>query len=514
MRGILAAAVLLIVACVLIVLFGGDGSRNVPTPPGDTPPAAPRVEPEPGPLRAEPTGKPEVDEGTETPPIVENVVPDSGSISGVVLRDDTGEPIPGARVVSLERASRSAATDTGDDGRFRLTNLPPGSHVLGVTADGFARGEAKGVEVEAGRETAWIVVRLGVGGTIRGIVYGPDGTPSPGAKVLLVPFLDGVRVLGDFGFEITADETGAYLFEHLTPGKYYVRRPSGGSTPVVLIDDQLSPKEEAEPYLEVGEGDTVTFDLRTDRVGGIRGTARSREGRPVRRQVSLLDAEGVEPARGEPKFALPDEKGEFTLADLPPGEYVLESDGVRTPVTVRAGQITEVEIVFDTGRIEGVVLDETGAPLEGAKVWLHRRNEDSFRVRVEITPAAETDAEGRFEFSEVTAGKYRIQADLTPASAESETVEIQAGEVRKGVVIRLDRPVEVRVVVIDGAGTPVAGIAVQLAAQEGETDADGVAVFKASPGRHPVIAGTPPDAVMRVVLVDRSGSQTFTITKR
>jgi hypothetical protein len=440
------------------------------------------------------------------------VVGPYGSVSGVVVRADDGEPVPGARISCREAFTRSVGTTSGPDGAFHLSGISPGNRVLAVSADDLADGSTPGLLVEPGAETAGVVIRLGVGGSIRGVVYGPDGKPSPGARVLVMPVLEGMMILGDIGKGVVADASGAYRVDHLTPGRYRVKRPSGGSTPVVLIDEGESKREDPDdPVLVVREGEVVTRDLRADRRGTIRGTMRSTSGTPLRRQVSLLAPPGSPRPEGPPRFALPDEKGEFVLADIPPGEHVLEADGARTPVVVRAGQTTEVALVLQTGRVSGIVTDEIGAPVAGATVDLDRRGGSPLRVTVEVGAEVRTDDGGRFLFANATAGPYRLRAEKGGASAETEVFQLRPGEVRKGFVLRLDPTVEVRVLVRDAAGSPAANVPVRLGRLEARTGADGSAVFSVSPGTHWISAGIPPDDRSRTVRVERTGARTFTI---
>jgi protocatechuate 3,4-dioxygenase beta subunit len=89
-----------------------------------------------------------------------------GSASGSVV-DSKGNPVPGARVaVGFVPAYFPAGSlpnnvaVSGDDGRFSLPGIAAGSVELGAYAVDVGRGQLTGVRVEAGRDTAGLVLRL------------------------------------------------------------------------------------------------------------------------------------------------------------------------------------------------------------------------------------------------------------------------------------------------------------------------------------------------------------------
>jgi hypothetical protein len=79
--------------------------------------------------------------------------PLTGEIFGQVKDVITSEPIPGATVVATSpglMGEQSAVTDA--TGFYRLTQLPPGTYALAVSAPGFSDYELTGVELLVGRE--------------------------------------------------------------------------------------------------------------------------------------------------------------------------------------------------------------------------------------------------------------------------------------------------------------------------------------------------------------------------
>jgi len=67
----------------------------------------------------------------------------TGTIIGEITDAETGEPLPGANIM-VARTLLGASTDAG--GRFKITRVPPGRHILNVSFIGYASGQMR-VEV-------------------------------------------------------------------------------------------------------------------------------------------------------------------------------------------------------------------------------------------------------------------------------------------------------------------------------------------------------------------------------
>lgn len=79
-----------------------------------------------------------------------------------------------------------------------------------------------------------------------------------------------------------------------------------------------------------------------------------------------------------------------------------------------------VDIEVATGDITGVVMDESGTPIEGAAVSVNGTDEDD-RTMV-------TDEEGRFRFEGVTAGIHDVTAAMDGHSNVTKTVDVPAND--------------------------------------------------------------------------------------
>src|SRR5207302_4590961 len=116
--------------------------------------------------------------------VVELVADVPATVTGHVVRRDTGEPVKGAMIhvyvpVSEQRI-REATSD--ESGGYSFTGLPAGRVSLSTWIDGFA-GQWDDVTVEAG-EAKRHEVSLGRGVVITGkVVDAETGSPIEGARV-------------------------------------------------------------------------------------------------------------------------------------------------------------------------------------------------------------------------------------------------------------------------------------------------------------------------------------------
>ena len=161
-------------------------------------------------------------------------VPQSATfrVQGVVVRDDSGDPLAKARV-ELRGASSDPTTVTTDgDGQFFFSNLPAGTYDISVRRDGFAPAEVgqkwpggPGVPVQlsAGRQVAPLVVRMVAASAISGRVAESNGQPLVNAQVqaLKSTFQGELRVLIPVQ-QVRTSATGDFRLYGLPAGRYFV----------------------------------------------------------------------------------------------------------------------------------------------------------------------------------------------------------------------------------------------------------------------------------------------------
>lgn len=178
------------------------------------------------------------------PPLVPDAAPvtGAGAISGVVIDGATKSPLADA-AVSLSVDGRGAATSqarqiTDAKGRFVFANLPAGSKYtlsashFGYLDAGYGRdrmpGGAGGFTVlKAGEWVSDLRVTMWRPGAIGGTVVDERGEPVAG---VLVRALARIRLQGrdqlSAGPLTTTDDRGMYRLAGLSPGRYLVQVPS------------------------------------------------------------------------------------------------------------------------------------------------------------------------------------------------------------------------------------------------------------------------------------------------
>ena len=141
-----------------------------------------------------------------------------GILRGSVERGRFGErkAIPGAQVVASRKSDKAtffAATDAS--GHFEFAPLEPGTYKLTVDPIGSFRPDDGAVDLKSG--SCWnVTMSKSPHGRISGHVRHSDGSPAPGASVLIID-ADGS------GFNtIESDEHGSFVSDGMTSGKYLV----------------------------------------------------------------------------------------------------------------------------------------------------------------------------------------------------------------------------------------------------------------------------------------------------
>jgi hypothetical protein len=161
------------------------------------------------------------------------------------------------------------------------------------------------------------------------------------------------------------------------------------------------------------------------------------------------------------------EDGTFTLQNVAAQEYRLRVSGLPAGMYVVAGRLGSIDVLnglfvpgedernslqlqlgSTPGRVGGSVLDAQGKPYAGAVTALVP--DESRRGRADLYFSIPTDQNGRFSFSDVPPGGYRIFAwDEIPAGAYQDPDYIRRFEARgKPVAVQQRSSVEMEVNVI------------------------------------------------------------------
>ena len=291
-------------------------------------------------IHARSTGfAPLVVRGVELPPGRRPV--DLGTLMlepGVTIRgsvaDPEGQPIAGAEVwrtpadqgTRLGHVHQDAAADTrtGEDGRFELVDLAPGTRLdLAVDADGFLPARVRGVEAPTAEP---VVLLLRPAASVRGRVENADGEPVAGAEVNARLVSEAVENFGDMS--VVTDDAGRFALADLMPGAVAIEAWAQGYQPSEPEALELEARQEIEDVVLVLEPGAVLEGF-----------------------VSTLDGDPVAGARvlvGRAAATAGDD-GAYRVAGIPPGQREAE---VRHPSYNRMAREVEIELGINRADFE------------------------------------------------------------------------------------------------------------------------------------------------------------------
>ena len=236
-----------------------------------------------------------------------------------VLRAGAGRPVPAVRLTVLDGdGGQVSRGSSGDDGVFR-TGLPgPGDYLLIAAADGHEPRSATVTLPDPGEYDVELALP-GLHGGLTGTVTGPGG-PVDGATVVVHD------VRGEVVATTVTGADGRYVVTDLPPAAYTVVAVAPGMEPVtdsIVVDTTGDTGWDASLPVPVPAGNGSSGSGSVPGSGGLSGTARTADGRPITdARVALLHADGTSVA-----VADTDAQGRYTFADLPPGDYTVITTG-------------------------------------------------------------------------------------------------------------------------------------------------------------------------------------------
>jgi len=405
-----------------------------------------------------------------------------GTIGGFVWEDSDfngrmGGDEPGLRSVTVKLldagGNEIASRQTMRSGEFTFDQLMPGDYSIRVTLDDgyvFTSGGAESIAPHGEAGSADIPVgTLGMGGTIADVRIGalktatvggvawmdldddgrrqPDDQGAAGVRVVLT-MTDGADA--GIAYETTTDETGAYRFAGVTPGKaelafeltdgHAFAKKVSGTRRVSIVDkiDALTAK--ADPIDVISGENRMDLDVGVVRVGSVRGLIwedAAYDGRFADEEpgvagavVELIDTV-TDHVVGE---MTTDESGAYVIGFVRKGEYRLRVTLPDGRIFTRSGESAIDHVDTSTAQTGTFVLamgDSTDGLDIGAIVpsvisgrVVVDENEDGIGSEAEnglsgaavtamqggtIVATAYADADGRFSFDTLRPGTYRLR---------------------------------------------------------------------------------------------------------
>ena len=372
----------------------------------------------------------------------------SGSISGRVTVEETGEPLPGA-IIQASLIGNPFVAVTGysnEDGTFTLDRVRPGEYHVNASAELYFSEFYDNISVYEDREPTPVMVvddeetrgidfSLSRGGSVAGRVVDGDGNPLAGVQITVHPPNDDADPTEDnvrrYSWAIT-DENGEYLASGLVDGEYLVQAQYYAyNFGIVRWYDNVDTYEEATRVgVAVGDitsGIDFTIDVNKD-LGSLSGQILNPEGDGVvEAQVRLesLSRAGYYYYA----YAHPDRDGMYRFDNVPADSYrvaleywtdwyyrIVWYDGVvnpenATPVIVEADRETtniNFTIPESNGTITGVVTDEAGNPVPNAYIQVGTSSFSHPYEDMNLWGYATTDAEGSYQIAHIPDGEYYI----------------------------------------------------------------------------------------------------------
>jgi protocatechuate 3,4-dioxygenase beta subunit len=423
-------------------------------------------------------------------------------LRGRVLSVENGNPVRRAqvRIMSQDIGSKSAMTDA--EGRYEFRDLPAGRFNLSATKAGYVTVQygqtrpfesGKPIDLSEGQLLDKADISMPRGSAISGRLVDEFGDPVADAVVnaMRSVWSGGRRRLQPTGRTAMTNDLGQFRIYGLSPGDYYVNatfrggdmmgmeiamaavmsggagaggpvgsNPNSGYAPT-YFPGTANGAEAQKIALAVGqEAQNTDFALLPVKLAKITGTVISSEGKPV--EGSMInavprnaDGVGMMMMAGN---ARSDKNGNFTIPNLAPGEYTLQSRSLQImtsgggdnmmftariggdsgaeaevgalPITVSGEDLSNVVIVTSKGATASgrVVFDDGSKPSSVTNVRVSAAAVDSDGPVASFGGPGSVKADGTFELKSLS-GTRIIRAVNVPSGWMLKSVRVNGNDI-------------------------------------------------------------------------------------
>ncbi|MHC4930816.1 MAG: carboxypeptidase regulatory-like domain-containing protein [Planctomycetota bacterium] len=381
-------------------------------------------------------------------------------VRGIVVFEESGKPVPSARV-NLLRLGKTYAnlrtvhtTEADGEGKFEFPHVAEGTYALEATSDLAARlpirSAGRGRPVTMDFFTDGVSppkeqrIELAGTGGVRGAIVGlePSQMTRTGVQVTVAD-VTRYGAVDDFGF---------YEILHVPP-----------------TDDTVvqawRPQMKSEPFA-VRAGETVEVELSASAEGGLGGVVLDEDRIPIPRarvmavresrvknEIASLLGGGDWRSRttdSEGRFVLPvqgDAEAKWVVLAIHDEYDFAMSEAVTAP---EEGETTDLTIeLVRSGTMSGIVEHEGGGPAANVLVYSSPKREKGVPFETRPRRTVTTGIDGLFEMTGIGLGAYTVSAWSPEGSVES--LEAQAGEDDLRLLIRPSKYIGGLIVDEDGA---------------------------------------------------------------
>jgi hypothetical protein len=341
--------------------------------------------------------------------------------------DSDGSPIRAAVLMGQPRPHIKIQAISDATGEFRLGPFERGARVY-LTSSAVGFGTTQTDDVISPMKS--MVVRLSRNGSLRGQAVDEETRKVLTAFRVSFHPRGGWAATGSPGTRSFQSPAGRFEWTDVGSGKWDISIEAEGYQPLQLSGVYIPPGGKSEDLiLALKKGYEMRGRIIDAATGlGVRSASIS--------YVAKSGSGAQELNPPPPKSTSTDSEGVFVLKNLPAGPLVLSimaDNYVRESREVSADAESVVEVALTAGlAITGRLLSYDGALGVAGTVTLWKLDSDSALVR-------SSDADGRFSFSALKPGKYRVSAESADGPASPRDVTVKANQSVTGLDLRLDR---------------------------------------------------------------------------